>query len=488
MANTGSRKFLKYTGLSIISGPMALLFWPDGWLIVTAALSIVGGFYGLGFLLTNPAARANFLLFGAVVVVLVSAAGMLFSFVSISWVDYEIWSLFLDYTHVMLPDLALVQGVANAFAIVLWLLGNRLQRSGLMDSIFQQVIYALDYQKKAVWLLSMGTLACQFYLLNGSVVVYGGKDIADESAPVHPLLALVLPLVPVLPLALAYYVRGYFQNSRWLAGLLTTALLLGELYWFFLFGRRSIVYFFVLLITGFSFGKALTVRAIFRNLIPLGLSVFVMLTIADTYHKMRTMYGFNALQRMNVAEGVAGLQNLDNEQYGNIRRMNMAVRSSYSSLAVARFVNLFRTTSYQPLAGQVLLNSMLLATPSDFLVDKSRIMAKELLYERAYALSLTDISETLYLEAFIDFGWLGCFIYGGFIFGLFYTLYALIHRSRSPIGCLIASCAGIYLALTLIETDMISFLAALRTLFVYCVLVGLFSVRRSHQPKTALIP
>ena len=485
----GGMKFLMYTGLTLFIGPLALLFWPDFWLVFTAMFSITGGLYGLGYLLAKPAARINFLLVGAVIIVLVSASGLLFSFASISWVDYEIWSLFLDYTHITTPDLALAQGVANAFAILLWLLGNRLQRSGLMDDILQQVIYALDYQKKAVRLLVMGVMACQFYLLNTAVVVYGGKDIANESAPVHPLLALLLPLVPVLPFVLAYSVRGYFQHGRWLTGLFIAVLLLGELYWFFLFGRRSIIYFFIMALMGFSFAKILTIKHIIRNLIPLGLSVFAMLTIADTYHKMRTVYGFNALQRMNVAESVVGLQTIDNERYGTIRRMNVAVRSSYSSLAVARFVNLFRTTSYRPLAGQVLLNSLLLATPSDFLVDKSRVIAKEILYERAYALSLTDISETLYLEAFIDFGWLGCFIYGSFVFGLFYALYAFIHRSRSPIGCLIVSCAGSWLALTLIETDMISFLASLRTLFMFCVLIGLFSVRKSnYQPKTLATP
>ena len=481
MVDAGGRKFLIYAGMALISGPMALLFWPDGWLVGTALLSVLGGLHGLKHLLATPAARVNFLLLAAVVIVLMSAVGLLFSFATISWVDYDIWTLFLDYTHITTPDLALAQGVANGFAMVLWLLGSRLQRSGLMDGVFQTMLSGLNCHKRPVFGLVLAVLACQLYLLNGAVIVYGGKDLANESAPVHPLLALIMPVVPVLPFVLAHYGRDCFRAKRWLLGLFLVGLLVGELYWFFLFGRRSVIYFFVLLMVGFTAGKVLTVRNIVRNVVPLGLSVFAMLTVADTYHKMRTVYGFNALQRMNVTETMSGLQTVDSDRYGNIRKMNMAVRSSYSSLAVARFVNVFRTTPYQPLAGQVLLSSLLLATPSDFLVDKSEIVAKELRYERAYALSLTDISETLYLEAFIDFGWLGCFIYPALLFGLFYGLCAVARWSQSPVYGLVVSCAGIWLALTMMETDLISFLAALRTLFVYGVVAGLFSVGRSYR-------
>ena len=471
--NTG--KFIRYTGLAWLSALMTLLCWADFWLICTSVLSLIGGLYGLGNLLRMPEIRVNFFLISAVVIVLASAFGVLFGFVSISLVSHDIWEITIDYAHTTTVDLALAQAYANAFAIVFWILGRRLHYSGVIDSVYQNVATCLHDYKRTLLTLVVAILICQLYLFNINVVVYGGKDLATEGEPTHPLLALITPLVSILPFVLAYYTRGYFQAGRWVAGMFFILLLLGELNWFFLFGRRSILYFFILLFAGFGHANVLTGSSIVKNIVPICISLFVILTIADTYHKMRSVYGFQNLQRMNLVDSLTNLKtNTDDEKYDSIRKMNLSVRSAYSSLALGQFVNLFRTTPHQPLAGQILMNSILLATPSDFLIDKKSVLAKEALYESSYSLRLTDISETLYLEAFIDFGWFGGFLYAGFIFLLFYIIYSLASHGNNPLFSLIVSCISVSLALTMIEVDMITFLANIRTLFVYYLVTQLF--------------
>lgn len=489
MITTNTGKFIRYTGLAWLSALMTFLFWADFWLICTSLLSLIGGLYGLGNLLKMPEMRVNFFLISAVIIVLASGFGILFGFVSMALVSHDIWEITIEYAHTTTVDLALAQAYTNTFAIVFWLLGRRLHYSGVISSVYQAVATCLHEHKRTLLMLVAAILICQLYLFSANVVVYGGKDLATEGEPTHPLLALIIPLVPVLPFVLAYYTRGYFQAGRWIAGTLFILLLLGELNWFFLFGRRSILYFFILLFAGLVHATVLTGRSIIKNLVPIGISLFVILTIADTYHKMRSVYGFQNLQRMNLVDGLTNLKtNTDDEKYASVRKMNLSIRSAYSSLALGQFVTLFRTTPHEPLAGQILMNSILLATPSDFLIDKKSVLAKEALYEHSYSLRLTDISETLYLEAFIDFGWLGGFLYAGFIFTLFYSIYSLASYGYNPLFSLIVSSLSISLALTMIEVDMITFLANIRTLFVYYLATQFFFWKTEpRQPNYDMI-
>ncbi|WP_157816083.1 hypothetical protein [Spirosoma pollinicola] len=424
----------------------------------------------------------------AVIISVASALGMLIGFVAISFISTDMWEITLAYTYTTATDLSLAQGYANAFAIALWLLGNRLHTSGMMLSIYQDVQSCLQTHRRATLILVVGVFGCQLYLLNINVIVYGGNDLATEGEPTHPLLALITPLAPVVPFVLAYYARYCVQTRQWLVGLLIVGLLLGELSWFFLFGRRSVLYFFALLLAGFTYERVLTGKYIVGHIVPILLSILLILTIADTYHKLRTVYGFANLQRMSVVDGFRGLQAIDDDQYDKIRTTNMAFRSVYSSLAIGQFINLFRTTAHKPLAGKALRNSILLATPSDFLVDKKSVLAKEALYESTYALRLTDISETLYLESFIDFGWLGCFLYTGFISILFYGIYFVTNQYGSPLFSLVVCCMSIHLALSMVEMDMITYLATIRNLFLYYILTRLFFRKTVHTPlqyKTA---
>ena len=453
---------------------MAQFFWPDFWLVCASLLSITGGVYGLGYLMEIPDSRFNFFLTGAVTIVLANAVGLLLAFTAILLMDYAIWAIAIDYVHTTVADLALAQAYSNAFAGTLWLLSNRLQRSGMIARLNMDISISLHEYGHVGLILIIIVLLSQWYLLQHNIIVYGGNDLSTEGEPTHPLQALVGPLAPVLPFLLGYYIRKGVQAGRWMTVLIVGLLLLAELYWFFLFGRRSILHFFIFLLLSFSYGNVLTGRWLAKNIMPVMIGLFLILKVADTYHKLRTIYGFENLQRMSVIEGLAGLQQADDAPYAAIRKMNVTARSTYSLLALGQFINLFRTTKHHSLSGEVLKNSLLRATPSNFFVDKQSILAKEALYETAYSLNLTDISETLYLESFIDFGWYGFLIYAGFIYILFYGLYTLACLCRHPLFSLLVGCTSVSLAISMIETDMITVLATLRTVVLLGLIVRLF--------------
>ncbi|QIP16237.1 hypothetical protein G8759_28140 [Spirosoma aureum] len=465
MLSPDNKKFIRYTCLA---GGSALisLFLPSNYLLVcTGLLSLTGGLYGFATLLKSPESRFNFFVVGAVVIVLGSSLGMLLSFASISLVSSDIWEITIEYAHATTADIALAQTYANAFAIAFLLIGSRSQLQKTITLINQDFRYCLQEHKKIIYAFVVTILICQIYLLNTGVIVYGGKSLADEGQPTHPLLAIILPVVPVLPIVLAYYLRENFFAGQKLVVILCLIFLLNELAWFFLFGRRSVIYFFLLSFAGIFFDKSLGKRFLFRNMIPILICCYTAVKIADLYHKMRVVYSFEQAQRMSMVDVILGLESADSEKYNQIRNMNVAARAAYSSLALAQFVNLFRTTNGAPLMGQELINSILFATPSNFLVDKKMILAKEALYSKAYSLDITDISETLYLESFIDFSWSGFFIYPLFIFLLLSLVYALLISVRNSLFSLLVACVSLSLSLMMIEVDMIIFLSTIRALF-----------------------
>ncbi|QHV99706.1 hypothetical protein [Spirosoma endbachense] len=482
MLSPDDKNFIRYAALA---GGSALisLFLPSNYLLVcTGLLSLTGGLYGFSTLLKSPESRFNFFVVGAVVIVLGSSLGMLLSFASTSLVSSDIWEITIDYAHATTADIALAQAYTNAFAIAFLLIGNRPQLQKTITLINQDFRYCLKEHKKIIYAFVVAILICQIYLLNTGIIVYGGKSLADEGEPTHPLLALISPVVPVLPVVLAYYLRENFYAGQKLGVLLCLIFLLNELAWFFLFGRRSVIFFFLLTLTGIFFDKSLDKRFLLKNIIPILICCYTAVKIADLYHKMRVVYSFEQAQRMSMVDVISGLESADNEKYNQIRNMNVAARAAYSSLALAQFVNLFRTTNSAPLMGQELLNSILFATPSNFLVDKKMILAKEALYSNAYSLDITDISETLYLEAFIDFGWAGFFVYPVFIFLLFSLVYALLNSVRNSLFSLIVACVSFSLALMMIEVDMIIFLSTIRAL-ISCYLFVIILKRRASVQR-----
>ena len=487
MLNPDHKKFIWYASLAGIGALLSLFLPSDYWLVCVGILSLTAGFYGFISLLKSPDSRFNFFIVGATVIVLASSLGMLFSFMSMSIVSADIWSITLDYAHTTTTDIAFSQVYANVFACTLLLIGSQKKVQQTMMHISQDIFICLRKYRQLLFSLISIIIICQFYLINIGVVVYGGKDLADEGEPTHPLLSIILPLVPILPVILAYYLQENFIIGNKSRVVWYFLLLFIELLWFFLFGRRSVIYFFLLTCTGFFLHKPLSVSFIIKNFLLIFLCCYTALKIADYYHKMRVVYSFEQVQRMNMTDVISGLQSADDETYGKLRNMNVAARAAYSSLALGQFMNLFRTTNNAPLMGKELMNSILFATPSSLLVDKKTILAKEALYEQEFSLGLTDISETLYLESYVDFGWLGFFLYPFFIFILFSLIYSIVDKVGNPLFSLLVGCISLSLALMMVEVDMITFLATIRTLFICYVATVFFKKPAPSQADQQLV-
>ncbi len=458
------------------------LLWPHVvWFVAVGGLSVLGGFCGLIWLLTDPVSRFNFFRVAAVAIVLGNSLGSLFSCLTLSLVDAHLWETLLELAHTTPTDLTLAQAYVNLFALALLTVSNWLTIRILTEKLHTSAAICLtDYALLVRWLMA-ALLLGQAYLLHLGVIVYGGKDLAHESDPTHPLLALIGPFIPLLPFGLAYYCRTRWQQNRPVEAACYALLLTLELGWFFLAGRRSIFFFFVLTALGFGFHQSFTLQTLRRHALPMLLMGGLALGLADVYHKLRVMYRFEGVQQMNLADALAGIGTADDARYADIRNRNLALRSGYGAVALGQFVNLFRTSPAQPLGGRQLTGSLLMTTPSNWFVDKQTVLVKEFLYESAYGLGMTDISETLCLESLIDFGWWGFLVYVGLLALLLYPVYAV--SGQNPLFALLAGVSLTSLAMTMIETDLITLLASLRMLLPVYVLTYLFGPR--IQPVTS---
>ncbi|MGF7215662.1 hypothetical protein GGR92_001802 [Spirosoma lacussanchae] len=485
MEHDADRRVVWYLLLAMAVAGLGLVWPADAVFVSTALLSLAGsGLGGVG-LLRHPASRLNFFRVAAVTIGLFSSLGGLFSLLALSIQQAGLWTDVIEQAHTTSTDLALAQAYANAFALTLWLVGNRVQQTGRITRLHRTALAALtDHRRRLQGLVGL-LLLTQGYLLAIGAVVYGGRDLAQDGAPTHPLLALTGPLVPVMPVVLGYYARDQYIRGRYRHVLLYGLLLTVELGWFFLFGRRSVFFFFGLAGLGILFDRPLSRPFRLKNSLALLLTAMMAFALADAYHRLRVVYRFEAAQRMSGWEMLTGLWQADTDEYSALRNRNLALRAGYGSLALGQFVNLFRTSSQSPLLGQQLVGSLLVATPSDFLVDKQTIEVKEKLYEHAFGIGLTDISETLYLESFVDFGGLGFIVYAGFLTALVGLVYRLASSDRRPVFALLTACVLVSLALSMLETDMITFLIGLRSVLVCYALAWLLSPKRTPAPQSA---
>ncbi len=481
-----TNRLTRYCLMAVLAAGLCVFIPSDYLLVLTGLLSLVGARYGLAYIGTVPESRFNFLLTAPTLILIGSSLGMLFSFTAINYISPDIWSITLDYAHTTTADVALAQGYTNLFASILFQLGSRLQRSTYPATIQQHIVAGLQQHRATLITVVLIVITCQLYLIQTGQLVYGGRDISDETAPTHPVMALIAPLVPAMPFVLTYYIRQHYNQKAFGQLLIVSGLVGVELFWFFLSGRRSTIFFFLLAFAGFFANEPIRLRYLLRHGIQVVLIGFVALKIADTYHKIRVANRFEKAQHMSVQDISAGLQSVDDGKYEQLRNLNLAARASYSSLALGQFVNLFSTTRYQPLYGQELTGSLLFASPSNFFVDKRTLLVKEHLYERTYSLGLSDISETIYLESFIDFGWLGFLVYPLLIGLVIYPAYWLTERVNQPLISLFWGCTCMHLALTMIETDLITFLSVVRTALLYGLLALLLGQRgTSSTPASA---
>lgn len=461
--------FPRFLVLNAITLPFYYIvnfFSDNGTFLLLELITLTSILYGILILFSEPSSRINFFLVAALTIMMGSSLGILNSYFYLDYIYEGEWDNMLMSNGITITEVIESQCVANTFSMVLSVISLFLQQSKILKSIHLSITKLFDNEPKVIFIFITIIVLSQFYAILTNLVAFGGRLLEEQDKATHPLIAIIGPIVPCVVIASSYYHRHSFKKKSAVEIVFFTGILLLELYWHFLTGRRTIIFCTLLILLGYGFNEIITLRTLRKTGIYILIFCYISIRMTDIFYIVRAFSGYENIQKQGILDVIQNLS-VDESTRSYYRNINIATRSSYSSVSVASFLKLFKDTNNDYLQGVSILNSLMFATPSNFFYDKKEILLKEDLYSNSYRLSLDDISETIYLESIIDFGFLGLlFVYPFILFVSSWPFYWYCSHSRNELNNFLLVGTYVYLAFSMIETDTLTFLISIRSLIV----------------------
>ncbi len=269
-------------------------------------------------------------------------------------------------------------------------------------------------------------------------------------------------------------------------------ILLTNVVWLFLSGRRSLLYGVLTLFLGFCLATPVLERIAMyqsfsiRKIVSLVLIVIVLAVGWDFFAFMRTYNRSLSTSPAshslvaNLADGFSEYVSLATNPK-NADSYEKFKEDISKNVSTRTFLLDFLTQSFQlvetkgPMIGKDLSANILVALPSNFFVDKSKLLRAEPLYNKVYALKLTDVSDSALTSALLDFSWLGLLLYPLFLYAVCNLSIALSLQTNSLWLHLFALVALLQPAFSAAEGPILMTLTILRD---YLALVVLFQVAK----------
>ncbi len=352
---------------------------------------------------------------------------------------------------------------------------------------------ALVDERKLLAVVVFGiTLTELILIVSGKVTLQGesliGKD--KQNLEVNPIVALINPIA-----CLAAFIAGYQYASTKNKQILL--LLFIQFIWFFLWGRRQIVFFSFLVFIGFYFDKKIILETLrikgIQRVMFVGFIFFLVLVAANFYQQLRTIGGVAVLQNVSLQslQKVFQLyQSSDSDELKNASAFNLEIRALSTVAAVAHYEKLTSSRSILLGNGEEIYNNFLKSTPSNFFVDKSSILVMEGLASKLTNGKVRphkDLGGTIILESMIDFGSFGVVLYPVFMTIIIIGFWWCLLRIGSSIVILWFVIALLYSILSMLEGSIGEMFLAMRaTIVVVVVYTTIWFMRRIMKGNGAL--
>ena len=357
-------------------------------------------------------------------------------------------------------------------------------RSAFWPRILQTMNKALDHDRKLLLLVSYGITLIEFMLIaSGKVTLQGESLIGRDKSniEVNPFVSIINPIA-----CLAVFLSAYLFTKTKDKKLLL--LLLIQFVWFFLWGRRQIVFFTFLTFIGFFYERKiilskLTVRNL-RMMVVSAALFFMVINAAKFYQQLRTVGGVAVLQNVTITSlrKVINLyQSSDNIELKKASEYNVEIRALSTVAAVAHYEKLLASGGVQLANGQELYNNFLKATPSNFFVDKSSVLIMEGLASKLSSGKIRanrDLGGTLILESMIDFGRLGVYIYPLVLTIIILAFFWMLVHVNNPFVMLWFVIALDYSMLAMVESSIGDLFLAMRVTLFVMLIMGMFWVTK----------
>lgn len=376
----------------------------------------------------------------------------------------------LKYTYVfsfIVLSFAFVFARSGLWARILRLMNMELLKKGKLLSFFTYSITLLEFM----------------LIVTGKVTLQGesllGKDM--ENIEVNPLVAIVNPIA-----CLAVFLSAYlFSRSKDKKLIL---LLIIQFIWFFLWGRRQIVFFAFLAFVGFYYNTAILLNRLtkegFRKILLAAILFVIVTTAAQFYQQLRTIGGVAVLQNVTITSLQKVLKLYwasDNSELRRASEYNIEIRALSTVAAVAHYDKLLEAGGVKQGDGLEIYNNLLKATPSNYFVNKASVPVMEALASELTGgkiRSNRDLGGSLILESMIDYGRMGVIVYPVFIAIMIITFYWLLLKIGNSFAMFWFAIALVYAILSMLEGSLGDMFLAMRsTLLVVAILTLLQLVR-----------
>ncbi len=223
---------------------------------------------------------------------------------------------------------------------------------------------------------------------------------------------------------LAWSAACFWKEIRPLVRFAGTTILIAELFWVFLNGRRSILVWLAFFFLGFL--------ASGRKLKPKYLIIFILIsfitaqflfpffiTVRGTYYSyhLRELQQMNPILRLNKAILLA-IKNEDDNAVKRYRE-NMSFRPLWPRSFISNIIAAQKNNS--TLKGKALLRSMIYIIPSAIYPQKTKLLATEQMIQNHYNHKVTDTASSWPAIGCADFGICGGLI-AAFVVGIWITV------------------------------------------------------------------
>lgn len=361
----------------------------------------------------------------------------------------------LKYTYIfsfIVLSFAFVFARSSLWARILSLVNKELLKKGMLLSFFTYGITILEFL-----LIATGKVTLQ-----GESML--GKDV--ENIEVNPLVAIVNPIA-----CLAVFLSAYLYSRTKDKKLIF--LLIIQFVWFFLWGRRQIVFFTFLAFVGFYYNTEISIGRLtkggFRKILLAAILFMIVTTAAQFYQQLRTIGGVAVLQNVTITSLQKVLKMYwasDNSELRHASEFNIEIRALSTVAAVAHYDKLLETGGVKLGDGLEIYNNLLKATPSNYFVNKASVPVMEALASELTGgkiRSNRDLGGSLILESMIDYGRFGVLVYPVFIAIMIIIFYWVLLKIGNPFAMFWFVIALVYSILSMLEGSLGDMFLAMRS-------------------------
>lgn len=432
------------------------------------------------FILHKRERFINFLYWTALINLGATSLGTLILYFQFELSDPGSFHSYIDIWNIESYMVALAQAYVVLFCAALIFFGQRIQTGKYsINRLFLIISNIRMSQIRPMITFSVVVASLQSYYLIIGDVGFGGFQTTDFAS--NPLIGFVNVLgtsvLVVIGICLGLFRRLTLPYHATIVGLI-----LVELVWFFLFGRRSIVFAFLLVFIFFFVSRKDKNINLRQLVLALVLLIVMVRPLTQAFFAIRFINNQSGIDyRATIDQASTYLEKIDEVDFGQFseKESQNLVTRGFLLYSLSIMIREIHENGENNLYGESIIYSFLMSTPSNYLVDKTNFIAAEDLYRQRYPNFFDspleiDMAASMYNDAFIDFGALGLFLYA-FLFYLLNRLivyFSIYISGFNILSAVVISGSLLFLALNSGEAQWTGIFTVFRNILVILAVIG----------------